>query len=130
MTNLKPFSGKARQSLQDHLNSKLFIGTFLENGFESTLRSKTNVLSIWKDKFLVFCNISVTRLKPFYGKVRKNIKKLLKWKSGIRNLLRKYFWSFFELKNQYCGRLIIAFLSDKVETVFWERERTLRKLFA
>ena len=41
VTKLKPFSGKVRQSLQDQLNSKLVIGSFLENGFEATLRKKT-----------------------------------------------------------------------------------------
>ena len=77
VTKLKPFSGKARQSLQDHLNSKLVIGSFLENGFEVTLGSKTNILSISKGKFSVFCNFWVTKLKQFSGKVRQNIKNCL-----------------------------------------------------
>ena len=53
VTKLKTFSGKTRQS---HLNSKLVIRIVLKNGFEATLRSKANVLSIWKGKFSVFCN--------------------------------------------------------------------------
>ena len=53
------------------------IGSFRENGFEATLSSKTNVLSVWKEHFSVF------------GK----------------------------------------FFSDKVETVYWEFEAMLQKLF-
>ena len=48
MTKLKPFIGKARQSAQSCLNQNLVIGDFLEICFEATLRSKTNVLSIYK----------------------------------------------------------------------------------
>ena len=43
---LKPFFVKARQSLQNHLNPKLVIGSLLENGFAATLRLKTNVLNL------------------------------------------------------------------------------------
>ena len=42
----KPFSGKVRQSVQNYLNQNLIIGSFLENGLEGTLSSKTKVLSI------------------------------------------------------------------------------------
>ena len=105
VTKLKTFSKKARQSLQDHLNSKLVIGSYLGNSFEVTLRSKTNVLSISKGKFLVFCNFWVMKLKPFFGKVRQNIKKQFKSKSGHRNLLRKWFWGYLELKNECSERL-------------------------
>ena len=55
MTKLKPFFGKARQSVQNWLNWELVIGSILENGFEAKLKSKTNVLSLWKWHFSVFC---------------------------------------------------------------------------
>ena len=55
MTKLKPFSGKVRQSVQDCLNQNLVIGSLLEKGFEATLSSKTNVVSVWKEHFSVFC---------------------------------------------------------------------------
>ena len=74
---LKPFSWKVRLSVKIFLNQNLGIRTFFENGFEATLSSKTNVLSVWKEHFSVF------------GK----------------------------------------FLSDKVETVYWEFEAMLQKLF-
>ena len=51
----KPFSGKVRQSVQNYLNQNLVIGSFLENGFQANLSSKTNILSVWKGYFSVFC---------------------------------------------------------------------------
>ena len=56
---------------------KLVIGNFLEKGFEATLRSKMNVLRVSKGTFSVFCNFWATKLKPFSGKARKNIKNCL-----------------------------------------------------
>ena len=53
MTNLEPFSGKVRQSVQNYSNQNLVIGSFLENGIEATLSSKLNVFSI----FPVFCKL-------------------------------------------------------------------------
>ena len=68
MKKLKAYSAKARQSLQNHLNSTLVIESFLENSFQRTLRSKMNVLGIWKGKFSVFYNFWVTKLKPIQSK--------------------------------------------------------------
>ena len=145
VAKLKLFSPKVRRNVKNYLNQNLVIGSFLQNGFEATLRSKANVLSIWKGKFSVFCNFWLSRLKPFSGKMRQNIKKLFKSKFDHRNLLRKWFGSFLELKNEYCGCLkrtnivdvwkghfsvFCKFLSNEVGTVFWESEKMLRKLFA
>ena len=52
---LKPFFGKVKQSIQSYLNQNLVIESFLENGFEATLSWKTNVVSVWKEYFSVFC---------------------------------------------------------------------------
>ena len=49
--------GKVRQSVHNYLNQNLLIGSFLENGFKATLNSKTNVLSVWKGHFSVFCKV-------------------------------------------------------------------------
>ena len=43
---MKLFSGKVRQSKVNYLDQNLVVGNFLENGFEATLRSKSNVLSV------------------------------------------------------------------------------------
>ena len=183
VTKLKPFSGKARLSLQNHLNSKSVIRSLLENGSEATLRSKTNVLSIWR-KVSVFCNFRVTKLIPLSGKVRQDIKKCLnqnlvirsflengfdatlsseknvlsiwkgnfsdfykflsdenetvfwecetkpsKFKVGHKKLFKKRFWIDLEIKNECSKHLkrevfrFLQFLSDKVEIIFWESEK-------
>ena len=54
-TNLESFWGKVKQIVQNYLNHNLVRGSFLEKGFEGTLGSKTNVLSIQKEHFLLFC---------------------------------------------------------------------------
>ena len=55
VAKLKPFSEKGRQIVQIYLNQNFGISTFLENGFGATLSSKTNVVSVWKEHFPVFC---------------------------------------------------------------------------
>ena len=97
------FSGKSRQSLQDYLNSKLVIRSFLENGFEATLGSKTNVLSIWKGEFLVFYNFWVTKLKPCFGKVRQIIKNSLNQNLVIGNFLKNDFEASLSSKTNSVG---------------------------
>ena len=44
VTKLKPFSGKAKHSVQNYFNQNFVIGTLRENGFGGFLSSKTNVL--------------------------------------------------------------------------------------
>ena len=39
---------------KNSLNQSLVIGSYLENRFKATLRSKTNVLSLWREHFPVF----------------------------------------------------------------------------
>ena len=48
VTKFKSFTGNLRQSLQNYINQNLVIGSFLENDFEISLNSKTNILGIWK----------------------------------------------------------------------------------
>ena len=43
---MKLLSGKVRQSRVNYLDQNLVVGSFLENGFEATLSSKSNVLSV------------------------------------------------------------------------------------
>ena len=66
VTKLKPFSGKVRQGVQNCLNHNLVIGSFLENDFEATLSSKTNVLSIWKGHFSVLCKFLRDKVKTIF----------------------------------------------------------------
>ena len=45
---------KARQSIKNGLNQRLFIGSFSKNGFQATLLSKTNVLNVWQLRLSLF----------------------------------------------------------------------------
>ena len=109
VTKLKPFSGKVRQSIQNYWNQNLIIGSFLENGFEATLSSKTNVVSVWKEHFSVFCKFLSDEVETIFWESEAKRSELFKSKFGHRKLLRKWFWSYLELKNQCCERLKRAY---------------------
>ena len=109
MTKLKPFSGKVRQSIQNYWNQNLIIGSFLENGFEATLSSKTNVVSVWKEHFSVFCKFLSDEVETIFWESEAKRSELFKSKFGHRKLLRKWFWSYLELKNECSERLKRAF---------------------
>ena len=91
MKNLKPFAGKVTQSVQSYLNENLVIGSFLENGFEATLSSKTKVVSLWKGHFQFFANFWVMKLKLFSGKVMQSVQNDLNQNLVIRSSLEKDF---------------------------------------
>ena len=128
VTKLKPFSWNMRQTIQNYFNQTLVIGNFLENGFEATLSWKANVLSAYKCHFSVFPKALRDKVPTFFSKPERKRSELSKSKLGHMNLLEKWFWSYLELKKECCGRLkksffsFCTFLSDEVETIFWERE--------
>ena len=135
VAKLKPFSGKVRQSAQNYLNRNLVVGSILENGFGATLSSKTNVLSVSKRHFSVFCKFLGDEVETIFRESEAKLSKLFKSKVGIRKLLRKGFWKYLVLKNECCKCFKRAFfsfwkfLSDEVETIFWESQVMLQKLF-
>ena len=108
---LKPFSWKVRENTQDRLNQNLVIGSFLENGFESTLGSKMSVVSAWKEYFLVFCNFFIEEVETIFWESEAKHAKPFKTKFGHRKVLTKWFWSYLELRNECCDRLKRAFFS-------------------
>ena len=65
------------ESVKSYLNHNFIKGSFLENGFEATLSSKTSVLSVWKGFFQCCANFWVIKLKPFFGKVRQSVQNYL-----------------------------------------------------
>ena len=111
VTKLKPFSRKERQSVQDYWNQNLVLGSLLENGFEATLSSKRNVLSVWKGYFSVFCKFFSDKVEIIFWESEAKHSKLFKSTFGNRKLLRKWFWSYLVLKNECCERLKRAFFS-------------------
>ena len=134
VTKLKPFSGKVRQSFEDYLNQNLVIGSFLENGFEATLTSKTSVVSAWKEHILLFffANFSLKKLKPFVGKERQNIQSYLNQSLAIGSFLENSFEAILSSKTsvvivwkEHCS-VFCKFLSDKVERISWESEANVQ----
>ena len=110
-TKLKPFSRKVTQSVQNYLNKNLGAGSFLENGFEATLSSKTNVLRVWKRHFSIFCKFLSYDVETIFRESEAKRPKLFKSKIGRRKFLRKWFWSYLELKNECSDRLKKAFFN-------------------
>ena len=111
VTKLKPFSVKVSQSVQNYFNQNLVIGSFLENGFEATLTSKTNVVSVWKRHFSAFCQLLSDEVETIFWESEAERSKLFQSKFGHRKLLGKWFWSYLELKNECSEHLKRAFFS-------------------
>ena len=111
VTKLKPFSGKVRQSVPNYLNQNFVIRSFLENGFEATLSSKRNVLSVWKGHFSVFWKVLINEVEIIFRESEAKLSKLFKSKFGYKKLLRKWFWSYLEPKKECTERLKRAFSS-------------------
>ena len=94
LTKLKPFPGKVKQSVQNYLNQNLVIRSFLENGFDATLSSKTNVLRVWKGHFSVLWKFFSDEVITIFWESEGKHQKLVESKFGQRKLLRKWFWSY------------------------------------
>ena len=122
---LKPFAEKVGESVKIYRNQNLVIRTFLETGFGATLSLKTNLLSIRKKHFLVFCKFLSDEVETIFRESEAKLSKLFKSKFGQRRFLRKWFWSYLELKNEYVlsvwkkhFSVFCKFLSEQVETTF------------
>ena len=111
--NWNYFLGKWCKVLQSCLNQKLIIRSFLENCFGATLSSKTSVVSVWKSHFSFFWKFLSNKVETVFWESEAKRSKLFKSNFGHRNLLRKWFWSYLELKNecsQYLKRAFLIFL--------------------
>ena len=109
VTKLKPFSGKVSQTVPNYLNQTLFIRNFLGNGFEATLSSKKNVLSVWKGHFSVFSKVLSDEVEKIFWESEAKRSKLFKSRFVHMKLLRKWVLSYLELENQCCEHLKTAF---------------------
>ena len=107
---MKPFSRKVGESVKIYLDQNLFIRTFFENGFGATLRWKPNFLSIWKNHISVFGKFLSDEVETIFKESEAKLSKLFKSKFGHRKLLRKWFSSYLELKNE---------CSECLESVFF-----------
>ena len=99
------------QTVESYLNQNLVMGSFLEISFEATLRSKMNVLSVWKRHFSVFCKLLSDEVETVFSENEAKHSNILKPKVSHTKLLSKWFWSYLELKNECSERLKRAFFS-------------------
>ena len=89
---LKPLSREMRQSVQNYLNQNLVIGSFLENGFEATLGSKTNMSwAFERNIFQFFGNFWVKKLKPLSREMRHSVQNYLNQTLITGNFLENRF---------------------------------------
>ena len=91
MTNLKPSSGKVKESIQRYFNQSIVIRSYLENDFEATLSSKMNIVNVWEGHFTVFCKFLRDQVDITFKESESNCPKLFKSKFGHRKFLRKWF---------------------------------------
>ena len=105
LTKLKSFSWKVSQNIRNCVNQNLVIGSTIENAFEATLTSKTNVLSIPNGHFSVFLKFLNDKAEPALWESKKEPQRSFKFKVDDRNLSKKWFWSYLELKSKCPGRL-------------------------
>ena len=129
VAKLKPFSGKVTQSVHNYLNQNLVVRRFLENGFEATLSSKMNVLSVWNGYFFqFFCKFLSDKVETVFCKNEAERSEVFKSKFDQRKLLRKWFWSYLELKNEFSERLKRGLLKKFLQIFEWRSwNRFLRK---
>ena len=100
VTKLKPFSGKVSQTVPNYFNQTLFIRNFLGNGFEATLSSKKNVLSVWKGHFSVFSKVLSDEVETIFWESEAKRSKLFKSRFVHMKLLKNWLWSYVELKKE------------------------------
>ena len=87
----------------------MIIGTFLENGLEASLSSRTNIVDVWKERtlwtfekgiFQFFASFWVTKLEPFSGKARKCCENFLHKVCFVGSFLENTFPSLFHHSRQ------------------------------
>ena len=132
---VKTNSGKVRQSFQSYLNPTLVVGSLLQNGLESTLSSKTNVLSVWKENLQFFASFWAKKLKPFSQKMRHSVQNYLIQNMVIGNFLKTGFEGTLGSKAKVLSlwkdhfSVFSKSLFDEFETIFWESEEKRSTLY-
>ena len=96
VTELKVLFGKARQNLENYLSPKFVMGSILV-----TLKSKTNILGVWKWRFLLFCKFLSDRAENIFWDSKAKPSKLLNSKVFHMKCFRKSLSSYLEVKSKY-----------------------------
>ena len=103
------FLVEVRQINKNFLNSKLFIGSILENGFEATLWSKLDVLNLLP--FFGVCKFLSQKVENIISESEAKHSKFFKSIFGPKNCFIKWFWSFLELNKECSGPSKMRFFS-------------------
>ena len=105
VTRLKLFSGKVEQSIQDYLDQTFGHSELMRKSFWATWSPKTNVMSVWKKHFSDFCKFLTDKVVTMIWQIEAKRSKPFNSNFCHRNLLRKYFCSYLELKSE-CSKLL------------------------
>ena len=103
--------------------------------FELPWAKKRTFWAFEKVNFQVFGNFGVTKLKPFFGRVRQSVQSYLNKNVVIGIFLENAFWATLSWKTNvlkvWKGHFSFSckVLRDEAETVFWESEAKPSKVF-
>ena len=133
LTKLKSFLEKVRQSIQSYLNQHLVIGSLLKSSFEATFSWKTNVVSVWNGHFSCFCKFLIDKVETILWESEAKRLTLFKLEFCHTKLLRKWFWSYLELKNKFLWAFensIFQFFANfsliKLKAYFWKDRQSIQ----
>ena len=123
MTNLKPFSGKVKESIQSYFNQNLVIRSYLENGFEATVSSKRNIVSLWKGHFTVSCKFLRDEVEITFSESEASVRIYLNQNLVIERFLENGFKASLSSKTNVVSvskrrfTIFCKFLSGEFETI-------------
>ena len=98
MTNLKPSSGKVKESIQRYFNQSIVIRSYLENDFEATLSSKMNIVNVWEGHFTVVCKFLRDQVDILSRKLKQSVQSYLNQNLVIESFLENGFEATFSSK--------------------------------
>ena len=129
-TKLKLFSGKANQNLQNGFILKFASRGILETGFEVTLKSKTNALSVSKWIFYFFCTFFSEQVQKVFKESKAKNTKLCKSEVGHRKDFKKWFWNYLEVKSRCTTEQFFAhFRAMKLKPLTVKARQNVQKSF-
>ena len=94
VSKLKRFFWENEGKRSRQYKSKFGHRSFLENGFKSTLTSNENVLSIWKEHFLVFCKFLSNEVQTIFWESEGKHLTLFKSKLSQSWAQKRVLWVF------------------------------------
>ena len=107
--NWTHFLQKWGKGVKAILNQNLVIESFLVICFEATLRSKTNITSVWKWHFSFYSKCLNDEIETVFWESEAKHWKLFQSKDSDREHFRKWFWSYLEVKNEYSKTFEMTF---------------------